>query len=116
MSIVYAIQRQQRWSEQKQELVDAFDLSSSIKYGELRFLLSPKASPFNPESVLRELRVKLDQYKTEDYLLLVGNPVLIGFAVALAARATQGGQVNVLQWSGRHQEYIPISALLYQDV
>lgn len=113
MPIVFVVQRQQRWDSNSNQLVDKFDLSSAAAYGEIKYLLSPKAAPFHPESVISELHQKLDKFTADDYLLLVGNPCLIGFSVAIASDKTNLGMVKLLQFSGKEQRYIPISAQLF---
>jgi hypothetical protein len=46
-------------------------------------------------------------------LLLIGNPILIGCAVAIAARAN-AGRVKLLQWSGTDQRYVTVQVDLGQ--
>ncbi|MCK5600420.1 hypothetical protein KAR91_01020 [Candidatus Pacearchaeota archaeon] len=111
--IVYVVQNQMRFDREKGELVPRFNLSSAEQYGELSYLLSPSASPFNPEGVLKEMAERLADFTSEDYLLLVGNPVLIGMASALAADIA--GVVQFLQWSGKDQKYITIRAEVFPD-
>jgi hypothetical protein len=109
MKRVFVVQKQMRWDESRGELVPKFDLSSAQQYGEVVYLLTPTASPFNPEPIVEELGQKLADFGDGDSLLLVGNPCLIGWATALAA-ASNEGRVRLLQWSGRHREYIPVEA------
>ena len=109
MSVVYVVQNQHKMDDRSGHLVPKFDLSTAEEHGELRFLLSPSASPFNPESIIRDLRAGLTDYGKSDALLLIGGPALIGWACALAAART-GGFVTTLQWSGRDQRYIRIQA------
>ncbi|MBW2636282.1 MAG: hypothetical protein JRC86_01935 [Deltaproteobacteria bacterium] len=110
---VFVVQNQMRFDHGKNKLVPRFDLSSAEQYGELSFLLSPSASPFNPESVLNEMAKRLENFSSEDHLLLVGNPVLIGMASALAADIA--GTVQFLQWSGKDRKYIIIKAGVFPD-
>lgn len=112
MAIVYIIQKQMRWDERQGELVSRFNLEPAQQYGEFVFLLSPTAAPFHPEPVLEELRKKLEPITVEDYLLLVGNPCLIGWATAIAADRTEG-QVNLLQWHGKERRYIEVRANVF---
>lgn len=114
MARVFVVQKQHRFDEQKGELVPKFDLSSAEQYGEIVYLLSPTASPFNPGPIVEELQEKLADFGDEDSLLLVGNPCLIGFATAIAAEASDGF-VRLLQWSGRDRAYIPVEADLFPD-
>ena len=108
---VYVIQRQQRIDRRDGSLVDRYDsISSASEFGELVYLLSPTASPFNPEQVITELKNKLVVFNGDtDYLLLIGNPCLIGWAVAIASQYS-GGKVSLLQWSGRENKYLKIVA------
>lgn len=109
MSKVYVVQNQHRWDRDKQRFEPKFDLTPAEEFGELVYLLSPTAAPFRPEPIIQELREKLKDYREGDHLLLVGNPVLIGFAVTVAA-AANGGRVSLLQWSGKDQRYIAVEA------
>lgn len=114
MNKVYVVQHQMRWDDEKKDLVPKFDLHPAGKFGELSFLLSPTAGPFNARSIIAELKEKLAKYTPDDYLLLVGNPCLIGWVVALAAKVT-GGRIKLLQWSGKDGGYIEIKCTLYED-
>lgn len=106
MSRVYVVQKQFK-QDTGGNLVPKFDLSTAEKYGELVFLLGPTAGPFNSKSVISELKEKLEDYTPDDYLLLLGNPCLIGWA-AIVANAKAGGKMNLLQWSGKEQRYVVI--------
>ena len=111
MSKVYVVQNQLKFNDQNGLLEPKFQLDEARKYGELLYLLSPQARPFSPEHIIKTLREKLTQYSNEDYLLLIGNPCLIGFSVAIAADFNDG-IVNVLQWHGVKKKYIPVNANL----
>jgi len=109
MPKVYAVQNQMRFDHDRKELVPKFDYRPAEEYGEVQFLLSPNAAPFNARSVLNELHSKLSEMQPEDFLLLIGNPVLIGLVTAVAADYTDG-HINFLQWSGKDQRYVRIAA------
>lgn len=108
---VYVIQRQQKFNESTGQLESKFDLSTAEDFGLIIYLLSPTARPFSSEHVISELHEKLQYFTNHDYLLLIGNPCLIGFAVAIAARYNEG-YVRVLQWSGTERKYLCIEANL----
>lgn len=113
---VFVVQKTMRWDAQKGELVPKFDLEPAEEYGEVIYLLSPTAAPFNPDTVLPELHQKLESITENDYLLLVGNPALIGIVCAIAADYSQGC-FNLLQWSGKERRYLPIRVQgLYNDL
>lgn len=108
---VFVVQKQMRWDQSKGELVPKFDLTKAEKFGEVVYLLSPTAGPFNPAPIIKELKTKLSTIQPTDFLLLIGNPCLIGWATAIAVQYT-GGRVNLLQWSGKEQSYLPIQTKL----
>lgn len=102
---VFVIQNQHRWSAEQREFVPKYDVGSAKQYGDLHEVLSPTASPFKPALVLPDIRAALSDFSDDDYLLLIGNPVLIGMSVAIAAAANKG-RVKLLQWSGKESKYI----------
>lgn len=106
-SRVFVIQNQHRWNAGVEKFEPKFDLSPAEEFGELVYLLSPTASPFNPDPLIKELRNKLYDFGPDDYLLLIGNPVLIGLSVSIASLCCDS--VSLLQWSGKDRRYIKIS-------
>lgn len=106
---VYVVQNQHRQDEAGQ-LKPKFDLTSAEEFGQLSFLLSPTARPFRPAPIIAELHQKLRDFRGDtDYLLLLGNPCIIGWTVAIAAQYS-GGRVRLLQWDGRNARYGMIDA------
>lgn len=107
MSKVFVVQNQHRWDRDRQKFVPKFDLSPAAEFGELVYLLSPTAAPFRPEPIIAELKQKLAGITPEDYILCVGNPLLIQWVGVIAA-GLLGGRLRSLQWSGKDQRYIPV--------
>ena len=105
---VFVVQNQHRWNRDLTRFEPKYDLTPAEEFGELVHLLSPTAAPFRPEPIVSELQEKLAGYQDGDYLLLVGNPCLIGFAVAIAADYNDG-KVSLLQWSGKDQRYVAVT-------
>lgn len=81
-----------------------FDFSPAADYGELVYLLSPTASPSNPDSICRDLHAKLSHFTEKDFLVLTGNPALLAWACAIAGQYCP--RVSLLQWVGRNKRYI----------
>lgn len=109
MSKVFVVQ-DTKWVDPKDgTLKPKFDFSPAAEFGELVFLLGSNASPFNLPPVLSELQERLKDFGDDDYLLLVGNPVLLGLATAIAADFNDGS-INMLQWSGAKRTYISVKA------
>ena len=110
MPKVFVVQKQYRRDRITNDLVPKFDLTAAEEYGELVFLLGPNARPFgNPHELIEELKAGLQGYTEKDYLLLIGNPALICWTACAAVQAS-GGKHNLLQWNGKAQKYVVISA------
>lgn len=110
---VFAVQQQMRFDQVRKELVPRFtSINNAERWGQIVYLLSPSAHPFNPDLVLGDMHEKLLAFSDNDHLLLIGNPGLIGMATTIAAWYNNGS-VKLLQWSGRHNEYIEIVAKIY---
>lgn len=109
-SKVFVVQEQMRLDRSDNKLKPRFPLiARANSFGEIVYLLSPSAGPWRPESVLRDLRRSLKDFSNDDYLLLIGNPVLIGLTVAVAAEVN-GGFVRMLQWNGVEGNYRCVEA------
>ncbi len=111
MAVVYAVQNQKRWDAEQGTHVPRFDLSAAQEFGTLRFMLSPTANPFSPGPIIKDLARSLQQFTLDDYLLLIGNPCLIGWATAMAAYTLEDeGKLQLLQWNGRERKYVVVEA------
>lgn len=110
MSIVYVVTEPLRRDRDTGELVKVFDPSQAKDFGEVRVLLSSDVKPWvNTGGIAQQLHAGLKTYTAEDYLLLIGNPSLIGMAAAIAA-SYSGGVLSLLQWNGYRQCYTKVTA------
>ena len=84
------------------------------EYGEFVFLL-PELSQiiFSPGPIIFKLKKLLKDYSDKDYLLLTGDPAIIGVACSVASDMT-GGKYNVLKWDKQEKKYYPIKINLYE--
>lgn len=89
------------------EPVPLFDLTPAVKFGEIVILLKHNSSVLNTVPLIRALKTKLEGFTAEDYVLPVGDPVLISIVVALCAEQT-GGRFNMLKWDKKERTYIAI--------
>lgn len=110
MSKVYVVQDQRIWKGK--DFVSKFDFSTAEDYGELVMLLESSDNQNDPQAVIDKLDHALALYTEEDHLLLVGNPCLIGWTVAVAAYYSPTKVVRMLQWSGRDRKYLPVISQL----
>lgn len=109
---VYVVQDPRRYNRGTGEYEPVFDLTPAEEFGELRFLLSPTAAPFDAQSIVDDLRSGLEFFSSDDHLLLIGNPALIGMATAVAADINEG-HVHFLQWHGRKRAYVEVEVHLF---
>ena len=84
------------------------------EFGRLEFLL-PEFSQiiFSPGPLIYKLRQGLKEYKSKDYLLLTGDPAIIGVACSIVSDIT-GGKFNLLKWDKQERKYYPIEINLYE--
>ena len=68
---------------------------------------------FHPGPLIYKLRQGLKEYKKKDYLLLTGDPAIIGVACSIVSDIT-GGKYNLLKWDKQERKYYPIEINLYE--
>ena len=90
------------------------NIMGASKYGEFKFLL-PEFSQmiFSPGPLIYKLRQGLRKFKESDYLLLTGDPAIIGVACSIVSDITNG-KYNLLKWDKQERKYYPISINLYE--
>ena len=90
------------------------NIMSAREYGEFNFLL-PEFSQiiFSPGPLVFKLRKLLQNYQPEDYLLLTGDPAIIGVACSIVSDITSG-KYNLLKWDKQERMYYPIKINLYE--
>lgn len=89
------------------------DFGAAEHYGELVFLTADEfkpvvRSPLN-DRIIEEIKANLSDFNAkEDFIILNGNPTIIGFAFAEAmSRCGPLEGLRVLQWEKRSHEYRP---------
>ena len=109
-NIVYVIQEIPGTKEGNPRI----NIMGAAKYGEIRFLL-PELSQiiFSPGPLIYKLRSLLKNFTTKDYLLLTGDPAIIGVACSIVSDMTNG-KYNLLKWDKQERKYYPIEINLYE--
>ena len=91
-----------------------FNIMGASEYGELKFLLDERSQIiFSPGPLIFKLRQLLKDFKKEDYLLLTGDPAIIGVACSIVSDITNG-KYNLLKWDKQERKYYPIEINLYE--
>ena len=62
---------------------------------------------------VQKMKKNLQDFRKEDYLLAVGDPVIIGISTAAVHEVTSG-QFNILKWDKREFRYYPLEVDMYQ--
>jgi hypothetical protein len=108
--IVYVIQEIAGTREGRPKI----NIMGASKYGPFKFLL-PELSQiiFSPGPLIMKLRQSLKDYRSDDYLLLTGDPAIIGVACSIVSDITTG-KYNLLKWDKQERRYYPIKINLYE--
>jgi hypothetical protein len=108
--IVYVIQEIAGTKEGRPKI----NILGAAEYGTFKFLL-PELSQmiFSPGPLIFKLRKGLKDYTTEDFLLLTGDPAIIGVACSIVADITSG-KFNLLKWDKQERKYYPIHINLFE--
>ena len=108
--IVYVIQEIAGTKEGRPKI----NILGAAEYGTFKFLL-PELSQmiFSPGPLIFKLRKGLKDYTTEDFLLLTGDPAIIGVACSIVADIT-AGKFNLLKWDKQERKYYPIHVNLFE--
>ena len=90
------------------------NIMGAAKYGKFEFLL-PEFSQiiFSPGPLIFKLRKELANYKKQDYLLLTGDPAIIGVACSIVSDITNG-KYKLLKWDKQERKYYSIEIDLYE--
>ena len=109
-STVYVIQEIAGTREGRPKI----NIMGASQYGSFKFLL-PELSQiiFSPGPLIMKLRQGVKDYRSNDYLLLTGDPAIIGVACSIASDITNG-KYNVLKWDKQERRYYPITINLYE--
>ena len=109
-STVYVIQEIAGTREGRPKI----NIMGASQYGSFKFLL-PELSQiiFSPGPLIMKLRRGLIDYRSNEYLLLTGDPAIIGVACSIASDITNG-KYNVLKWDKQERRYYPITINLYE--
>ena len=110
LPIVYVIQEIAGTKDGRPKI----NILGAAEYGTFKFLL-PELSQmiFSPGPLIFKLRKGLKDYTTEDFLLLTGDPAIIGVACSIVADITSG-KFNLLKWDKQERKYYPIHINLFE--
>jgi len=110
LSVVHVIQEIPGTKEGKPKI----NIMGAAQYGTFKFLL-PELSQiiFSPGPLIFKLRKSLKDFNEKDYLLLTGDPAIIGVACSIVSDITNG-KYKLLKWDRQERKYYPIEINLYE--
>ena len=90
------------------------NIMGAAKYGVFKFLLPERSQIiFSPGPLIYKLRQGLKNFNQRDYLLLTGDPAIIGVACSIVSDMTNG-RYKLLKWDKQERTYYPIEINLYE--
>jgi len=90
------------------------NIMGAAEFGTFKFLL-PELSQiiFSPGPLIFKLRKGLQNYTPRDFLLLTGDPAIIGVACSIVSDITNG-KYQLLKWDKQERKYYSININLHE--
>ena len=90
------------------------NIIGAAEFGTFKFLL-PELSQiiFSPGPLIFKLRKGLQNYRPRDFLLLTGDPAIIGVACSIVSEITNG-KYQLLKWDKQERKYYSININLHE--
>ena len=90
------------------------NIIGAAEFGTFKFLL-PEFSQiiFSPGPLIFKLRKGLQNYHPRDFLLLTGDPAIIGVACSIVSDITNG-KYQLLKWDKQERKYYSININLHE--
>ena len=108
--VVYVIQDVPGTKEGRPKI----NIIGASEFGRLKVLLPENAQIIlSAGPLVFKLKKLLTNYRSKDYLLLTGDPAIIGVACSIVSDITTG-KYNLLKWDKQERRYYPIEIDLYQ--
>ena len=89
------------------------NIIGATEFGNLKVLLPENSQIIlSPAYVIATLKSALKKYTPKDYLLLTGDPAIIGVACSIVSETTNG-KYNLLKWDKQERKYYPVKINLH---
>ena len=107
MSSVYVVQRPRFKNPLTGEWQDKYDLKPAEQFGEIKEILRPgNFTGAERKNVMLRIIENLKDFNSDDYLLALGDPVMIAAAACVAMDYAQDF-IRVLKWDRQIEQYMP---------
>jgi hypothetical protein len=92
------------------------NIIGASQFGTLKVLLPENAQIIlSAGPLIFKLRQLLQNYTLNDYLLLTGDPAIIGVACSIASDINNG-KYNLLKWDKQERRYYPVEIDLFKKI
>lgn len=109
---VYVVQERKRFNSITKELEPVVNLTPAAKYGDLVELFDNRQHALLTGPTVKTLKNKLRGFDDDDYILPIGDPILIAMATSIAAWNNMG-KVKMLHWDRELKQYVVLNYELY---
>lgn len=83
------------------------DFSKAEQFGQLKDIFSSVGRNYHGSALIEHARHVLRDIQPGDYILSVGDPVLVGICMAVALE--YDGEINILRWDREEFKYLPLT-------
>jgi len=91
-----------------------YNILGAQKFGQIVTVLPERSQIImSPGPLIQKLKTLLKDYTTNDYLLLSGDPAIIGVVCSVVSDITNG-KFNLLKWDRQEKTYYPIEVDIFQ--
>jgi hypothetical protein len=92
-----------------------FNIVDALRFGDISVVLPPGNMSFNTQATVKKAYQNLRNFTSEDYLLMIGDPVAMSICFTTAV-ALAGGTINILKWDRQTKAYFPVKVDLLQII
>ena len=90
-----------------------YNILGAQKFGQIVTVLPERSQIImSPGPLIQKLKTLLKDYTTDDYLLLSGDPAIIGVVCSVVSDITNG-KYNLLKWDRQEKTYYPIEVDIF---
>jgi hypothetical protein len=103
MPRVFVPQIPSRFDTKTSTWMPTVSIDAAKEFGDIKVMLPPEAARLDTDTMVKLLKGAMADYGPDDYVLALGNPVLIAIAAVLADRASS--PMRMLQWDKITRHY-----------
>jgi len=103
MSRVFIPQVPSRFERSINTWVPTVSIESAKEFGEIVVMLPPEASRLDTDNIVQLLKAAMADYDKDDYILALGDPLVLAIAASIADRASS--PLRLLRWDRQTRRY-----------